>query len=72
MTFHLQDNFQALYIKYENCAWANYGQPYAEKRGEQGENEDGFEYGEQVLGCGAARGGDEYWYMGRIQINPHS
>ena len=59
------DNFQALYIKYENCAWANYGQPYAEKRGEQGENEDGFEYGEQVLGCGAARGGDEYWYMGR-------
>ena len=58
------DNFQALYIEYHNCAWAQYGQEYSEKRGEQGENEDGFEYGEQVLGCSAARGGDEYWYMG--------
>ena len=55
-------NFQALYIEYHNCAYATYGQPYAEKRG--GHDEDGFESGAQVLGCGSADGGDEYWYMG--------
>jgi len=63
-------NFQALYIEYHNCAYATYGQPYAEKRGEDGEwggdndNEDG-NGNTQILGCGAARGGDDYWYMGR-------
>ena len=56
------DNFKALYIKYENCAWSLYGQPYAEKRG----GEDvGVEDGGAFLGCGAGDGGDEYWYMGR-------
>ena len=60
------DNFEALYVKYENCAWAQYGQEYSENRDHRGgeDDQDGFEYGEQILGCIAGRGGDEYWYMG--------
>ena len=56
-------NFKALYIEYHNCAWAQYGQPYAEQReGEIGGDDDG---GRSFLGCAAGDGGDEYWYMGR-------
>ena len=55
-------NFKALYVKYENCAWAYYGQPYAERRGDGGG--DGGDGG-SFLGCGGKDGGDEYWYMGR-------
>ena len=59
-------DFKALYVKYENCAWAQYGQDYAERRGEDGEWDGGDDDGgTQILGCGAARGGDEHWYMGR-------
>ena len=60
-------NFQALYIEYHNCAYATYGQPYAEKRGghdEWGGDNDDNGGGTQILGCGSADGGDEYWYMG--------
>ena len=59
-------NFETLYVKYENCAWAQYGQEYSEHRG-GGDDENGFGYGEQALGCGAGRGGDEYWYMGSTE-----
>ena len=60
-------NFKALYVKYENCAFAPFGLQYENEDGRGGEGEDGntgFYNGEQVLGCGAD-GGDDYWYMGR-------
>ena len=60
-------NFKALYVKYENCAWAYYGQPYAEQRGDGGDDGDegGDGDGGSFLGCGGKDGGDEHWYMGR-------
>ena len=63
-------NFKALYVKYENCAWAYYGQPYAEHKGDHKDDDgddDGYggEDSGAFLGCAGQDGGDEYWYMGR-------
>ena len=53
-------NFKALYVQYENCAWAAYGQSYVEQKGE-----DGADGGGSFLGCASGDGDDEHWYMGR-------
>lgn len=57
-------SFKALYVKYENCAWAYYGNEYAEKNNNGGW--DGGGEAAQFRGCGALDGGDDYWYMGRM------
>ena len=61
-------NFDALYVKYENCAWALYGQPYAKKEAAQNDGDDDEGGGDDdggFLGCASVDGGDDYWYMGR-------